>query len=120
MLVDGQQFHRIHAEPGKVRDLFDKPEVGPWGAGAGRWVRREPLDVHLVYNKLFQLEVGRANALPVEGVVDDNPLRHDGRVVARVGKQVARAGPGIVGEQQVVDVAELPADRPGVRIQQQL
>ena len=47
-------------------------------------------------------------------------LRHDGRVVAAVRKPFPRARLGIVGEQQIVDVAELPGDGLGIRVEQQL
>jgi len=41
-------------------------------------------------------------------------------VVTGVWNAVACAGLGIVGEQQVVGIAELPGHRPGVRIEEQL
>jgi hypothetical protein len=41
--------------------------------------------VHLVDDELLERQVGRGIALPVEGVIDDDALRDDRRIVARVG-----------------------------------
>src|SRR6516165_37902 len=83
-------------------------------------MRREALDVHLVNDELLQREIGRTYPLPVERVVHDDALRHNGRVIPRVGRPVSRAWLRIVSEQQIVDVPELSGDGLGVWVEQQL
>ncbi len=65
-------------------------------------------------------KVGSGDALPVEGVVDDNTLRHDGRIISAIGQSFARAWLGIVGQQKIVDVVNLSGDGLGIRVKQEL
>ena len=51
----------------------------------------EPFDVNLVDHRLVQLSTKRTIALPVEGIVDDDGLRHVRRVVIVVALQIVSA-----------------------------
>lgn len=59
-------------------------------------------------------------SLPVEGVVDDDGFGDDGGVVARVEAELSGSGAGVVGEKEVIGVAELAGDGFGVGIKEEL
>src|SRR5258705_6483172 len=82
-------------------------------------MRRKAFDVDLVDEELFELEIGRCRPLPVEPIVDDDALRDDGGVVAAILNALTGTGLRIVGEQQVVGVAELPGHGLRVGIEKQ-
>src|SRR5262245_19349966 len=82
-------------------------------------MRGKALHVDLVNDQLFKLEIGRCGLLPVERVVDDDALWDDSGVVAAILNAIAGSRLRIVGEQQVVGVAELPGRGFGVRVEEQ-
>src|SRR5262245_62093216 len=77
----------------------------------------EPLDVHLVNDRLVQLSTEWTITLPVIGGVNDDRLRHVRRVVCVVSLQIVTA-------QRVRKNSGIPldstSDGPGVRIDQEL
>jgi hypothetical protein len=104
----------------EVRDLLDEAEVGAGEPDARRGVGGEPLDVHLVDDELIEAHVRLGVALPVEGVIDDDGLRHETGVVAVVRRQIPARSARLVGEQQIVHVAELAGHGSGVGVQEEL
>src|SRR5690606_12542622 len=133
-VVVHELVHRLELDGGDAErgEVLDGDGVGQAGVGAPQRLRDarvgggEPLDVHLVDDRLVEGHVGRAVAAPVEVGVDDHALGHVGGavlVVAAVGvaEVVGEAGrvpvhPAVDGlgvgvEQQLVGVAAVPVGR---------
>jgi hypothetical protein len=122
--------HRLQLDGGDAErpEVVDGHGVRQAGVGAPKrlgdvGVRgREPLDVHLVDDRLVQRHVGCAVGAPVEVGADDHDLRHVRRAVGvvaaigvaevvgeagRVPVDAAVDGLGIGVEQQLVGIASL-------------
>src|SRR5262245_14784253 len=82
-------------------------------------MRGKALDVDLVDDELFEPMIWELCPMPVAGIVDDDPLGNDRRFVAAILHAFAASWLRIVGEQQVVGVAELPGHGLRVRVQEE-
>ena len=81
---------------------------------------RQALDVRLVDDGVFPGDVGaHLAAAPVEGLVDDDGLRHAARIVAPVEREVLARAAGAIGEMRVAP-HQPSGEPPGIGIEQQL
>ena len=119
VLVRRQQFHRGHAQVGEVlqNGLVGQPGVRP--AQLRRDVRvpyGEALDVDLVDDRVREVALLRGVGTPVEGIIGDQAERHVSGGIERAGR--VGVVPGVVEHRG--PERDLTADRPRVRVEQQL
>ena len=121
-LMDGHQLHRRHPERPQMgqRPRRHQPRIRP--AQVLRHIgmtRREPLDVHLVDDRLTPRNARRPIVPPRERRIDDDRLRHPRRAVAPIESQIRVRMPDLIPEQRITP-RHRPINRPRIRIQQQL
>ncbi len=81
---------------------------------------REALDVHLVDDRLVPRRLEQPVALPVEGRVDHDALRHRDRVVLAVGDEIRLLAVGRVRRDPRRVPVDAALDRPGVGVDHEL
>ena len=81
--------------------------------------RREPLDVHLVDDRLAPRNARVSVVTPRERRIDDHRLRHPRRTVAPIQHEIRLGMPDLIAEQRITPLHR-PIDRPRIRIEQQL
>src|SRR5690606_11362999 len=81
----------------------------------------EAAHMHFVDHQFVAADVGGFHALPVETLVDDQPVRHEGTAVAVVAHQVGiLSGPGDVPAENAVFIPEGAGQCAGVRVEEKL
>jgi hypothetical protein len=117
-----QQFHRVDAQPGEVLDRGrgGQPRIGAAQArGDAGVAHREALDMQFVDDGVGKGTPRRRVGTPGEGAVDDRRPRRVRRAVPGVEGQVLLRT-SIPVSVEGVGMHQVPADRLGVGVEQQL